>query len=259
MAAHILLRCGMEPGLPDRRRADDDRAATPPGATGEWLVVEADESDRSMLSLDVDVAVVTNVELDHHATYGSLAELREVFRGSCGRAAGGAVGPPGLLALRGDGPSSPSTCPTPALTRGGLRFQWRGHEVASVPAPTTRERRRGAEACALAGADPAAAAAALATSRGAGRRFQPLGHTLDGARVVDDYAHHPTEVAATIAAARTLAPTARRGLPAAPVLPHARVRARVRRRARPRRRRRPARRLPGARARRGLPGGHAAC
>ena len=46
---------------------------------GEWLVVEADESDRSMLSLDVDVAVLTNVELDHHTAFVSLAELREAF------------------------------------------------------------------------------------------------------------------------------------------------------------------------------------
>ena len=47
---------------------------------GEWLVVEADESDRSMLSLDVEIAVLTNVELDHHATFASLAEVREAFR-----------------------------------------------------------------------------------------------------------------------------------------------------------------------------------
>jgi UDP-N-acetylmuramate--alanine ligase len=62
------------------------------------------------------------------------------------------------------------------------------------------------EACLLAGADPARAAAALADFAGAGRRFQALGTTSSGARVVDDYAHHPTEVAATIEAARTQAP-----------------------------------------------------
>ena len=61
-------------------------------------------------------------------------------------------------------------------------------------------------ACALAGADLAAAAAALADFGGAGRRFERLGTTSSGALVVDDYAHHPTEVRATIAAARTLEP-----------------------------------------------------
>ena len=59
------------------------------------------------------------------------------------------------------------------------------------------------EACRLAGADLAQAAAALADFRGAGRRFQELGVTATGARVIDDYAHHPTEVAATIDGART--------------------------------------------------------
>ena len=53
---------------------------------GEWLVVEADESDRSMLMLDVEIAVLTNVELDHHATFGSLAQLREAFREFLARA-----------------------------------------------------------------------------------------------------------------------------------------------------------------------------
>jgi UDP-N-acetylmuramate--alanine ligase len=61
-------------------------------------------------------------------------------------------------------------------------------------------------ASALAGADAAQAAAALADFTGAGRRFERVGTTADGALVVDDYAHHPTEVRATIAAARTLDP-----------------------------------------------------
>jgi UDP-N-acetylmuramate--alanine ligase len=62
------------------------------------------------------------------------------------------------------------------------------------------------EAAALAGADPELAAAALRDFHGARRRFEPLGTTTVGAAIYDDYAHHPTEVAAAIAAARTLAP-----------------------------------------------------
>src|SRR5213076_3191349 len=58
----------------------------------------------------------------------------------------------------------------------------------------------------LAGAEPAEAAAALATFTGAGRRFERLGSTAAGALVIDDYAHHPTEIRATIEAARTLGP-----------------------------------------------------
>ena len=55
------------------------RGATRPGGAGEWLVVEADESDRSFLRLSPQLSVVTNVELDHHATYGSLAEVEAAF------------------------------------------------------------------------------------------------------------------------------------------------------------------------------------
>ena len=79
----------------------------------------------------------------------------------------------------------------------------------TLPVPGVHNARNAAvalAACALAGADPAAAAAALADFGGAGRRFERLGSTPSGALVVDDYAHHPTEVRATIAAARTLAP-----------------------------------------------------
>ncbi len=60
------------------------------------------------------------------------------------------------------------------------------------------------EAARLAGAKDTAAIAGLAAFSGAGRRFQLLGRTPRGARVYDDYAHHPTEVAATLAGARTL-------------------------------------------------------
>ncbi|MGH7876320.1 MAG: glutamate ligase domain-containing protein, partial [Candidatus Dormibacteraceae bacterium] len=59
-------------------------------------------------------------------------------------------------------------------------------------------------ACALAGADPPTAAQALADFRGARRRFELLGQTATGVPVYDDYAHHPTEVAAVIEAARSL-------------------------------------------------------
>jgi UDP-N-acetylmuramate--alanine ligase len=96
----------------------------------------------------------------------------------------------------------------PTLDPCGARFHWRGHEVRlNVPgAHNALNAAAALEACRLAGADPARAAAALADFRGAGRRFELLGTTSQGAQVYDDYAHHPTEVAATIAAARTLAP-----------------------------------------------------
>jgi UDP-N-acetylmuramate--alanine ligase len=204
MAAHVLLRCGMEPAYLIGGALTTTGLNADWGA-GEWLVVEADESDRSMLSLHVDIAVVTNVELDHHATFGSLAEVREVFR-SWVTVAPVAVlwDRPDVRALRTGGGLMTFDA-DPRLDAGGSSFEWRGHEVRlRVPgAHNARNAAAALEACRLAGADEAAAVAALADFAGAGRRFQDLGATESGARVVDDYAHHPTEVAATIDAART--------------------------------------------------------
>jgi UDP-N-acetylmuramate--alanine ligase len=209
MAAHVLLRCGLQPSYLIGGALTTTGLNADWGA-GEWLVVEADESDRSMLSLEVEVAVVTNVELDHHATFGSLAEVRAVFRELLAGAPQAVLWDrPEILALRApDAARVAFDVPAPALEGGGSSFAWRGHTVRlAVPgAHNARNAAAALEACALAGADPAAAAAALADFGGAGRRFQTLGTTPSGARVVDDYAHHPTEVAATIDAARTQGP-----------------------------------------------------
>jgi UDP-N-acetylmuramate--alanine ligase len=208
MAAHALLRCGLEPAYLIGGALRTTGLNADWGA-GEWLVVEADESDRSMLSLHVDVAVVTNVELDHHATFGSLAELRAVFRELLARAPQAVLWDRAdLIALRGGHPFVAFDVPAPALDGAGSSFDWRGNEVRLVVpgAHNARNAVAALEACTLAGADPARAAAALADFQGAGRRFQDLGITAEGARVVDDYAHHPTEVAATIDAARTRRP-----------------------------------------------------
>ncbi|HEV2813953.1 MAG TPA: Mur ligase domain-containing protein, partial [Solirubrobacteraceae bacterium] len=79
MVAHALLGCGLDPAylIGGTLSTTGTNAAW---GSGEWLVVEADESDRSFLALDVDVAVVTNVELDHHTEYASRLELDEAFR-----------------------------------------------------------------------------------------------------------------------------------------------------------------------------------
>ena len=208
MAAHVLLGCGMDPGylIGGELRTTGRNAAW---GTGEWLVVEADESDRSMLSLVVEVAVVTNVELDHHATYGSLAEVREVFREFLsGPEHAVILDRPELLELRSAGETIAYAPQGLRLDAGGSQMTWRGHEVRlAIPGEhNARNAVAALEATRLAGAPEADAAAAIATFTGAGRRFERLGTTPSGALVVDDYAHHPTEVAATLAAARTLAP-----------------------------------------------------
>jgi UDP-N-acetylmuramate--alanine ligase len=100
MIVHALRAAGLRPGWLVGAPVGGGLANAEWGE-GEWLVVEADESDRSMLSLRVEVAVLTNVELDHHASFGSLAELEGAFRAFLSRAGGAIVvwDRPELLAL----------------------------------------------------------------------------------------------------------------------------------------------------------------
>jgi UDP-N-acetylmuramate--alanine ligase len=205
MIAQALLAAGMRPGWLVGAPIGGGLANAEWGE-GEWLVIEADESDRSMLSLAVEIAVLTNVELDHHASFSSLAELREAFRSFLSGAAEAVLWDrQELLALR-DGPLVAYDAERVELTAGGSRFQWRGHEVElSVPGiHNALDATAALEATRLAGVPAESAVAALADFSGAGRRFQELGRSDGGARLFEDYAHHPTEVAATLLAARTL-------------------------------------------------------
>ncbi len=240
MIVHALRAAGLQPGWLVGAPVGGGLANAEWGK-GEWLVVEADESDRSMLSLSVEIAVLTNVELDHHASFGTLAELERAFREFLARAAKAIVvwDRPELAALvpsvpdgrdredpavedRGDVVRSPAQegragadagvelisydVSDATLAAGGSRFQWCGHEVRlGVPGMHNALNATAAlEAARLAGADAQSAIAGLAAFAGAGRRFQLVGETASGASVYDDYAHHPTEVAATLRAARTL-------------------------------------------------------
>ncbi len=212
MIAQALRAAGVEPGwLVGGSIADGLPNAE--WGTGSWLVVEADESDRSLLSLAVDIAVLTNVEMDHHASFASLGELRGVFREFLQHAERAVVvwDRPELLSLAesngGEGPEVvPYDVPSPGLGPDGSSFDWHGERVRlAVPGAHNALNAAGAlEAVRLTGAPLAPAIEGLARFHGAGRRFQLLGRSAGGARVYDDYAHHPTEIAATLAAARTL-------------------------------------------------------
>jgi UDP-N-acetylmuramate--alanine ligase len=209
MLVHALRGCGLDPGylVGGAVRSTGSNAGW---GAGEWLVVEADESDRSLLKLSPAIAVLTNAELDHHTTYASQRDVDETFRTFLALADRAAViwDRPELLAL------APAELPlvafdaAPELTPGGSRFTLDGVAVElTVPgAHNARNAAAALTAARLAGADLAAAAAALRDFQGAGRRFERLGTSAEGALVVDDYAHHPTEVAATLEAARTLGP-----------------------------------------------------
>lgn len=182
--------------------------------TSEWLVVEADESDRSFLETQPEIAVVTSVELDHHGTYGSKADLDAAFRAFLAGAPQRIVWddpsldvivPSAEEGLVRYGLNADDVAPTDA---GGVRFTWDGHDV-TLRQPGIHNAWNATAALAAAaraGADPAAAAAAMSDFAGTGRRFELAGTGPHGATIIDDYAHHPTEVARTIEAARTRGP-----------------------------------------------------
>ena len=144
------------------------------GAGKGWLVVEGDESDRTIAQLRPEIAVVLNVELDHHATFASEAEVQELF--------------------------DRWTAAVPSVIR-GAELEPVGFELAIPGEHNRRNAAAALAALALAGVPADEAAAAIARFRGACRRFTLVGET-GGVTVVDDYAHHPTELVATIAAAR---------------------------------------------------------
>ena len=236
MAAHALLDAGRDPAflVGGELRALGTNAGL---GRGRVVVVEADESDRSFLKLARDVAVVTNVELDHHATYRSLAELERAFAEFAAPArAARSPGRAWRLRRRADlrdRRRRPARRGASSCCRWARASRWRACAWScGARAPQRAERARGAgglprgRACEPAEAAPGARAlhrARAAASRTTARR-------PPGARVFDDYAHHPTEVRATLEAARTLgAAPAGRLLPAAPLLAHAPARARVRR------------------------------
>ena len=166
--------------------------------SGDLVVAEADESDASFLSLRPEVAVVTNVELDHHARWSSRAELFSAFAEFCAPASG---------VVRGAAPELDAV--VPAVAEAVTFTETEPGPAAlelSVPGRHNALNARAAlAAIGLAGADVEAAAAALASFPGMLRR-QELKGERSGALVYDDYAHHPTEVRATLAALRELRP-----------------------------------------------------
>jgi UDP-N-acetylmuramate--alanine ligase len=219
MLAHALIECGRDPAFLIGGELSPG-AGNAKWGRGDWAVIEADESDRSFLKLARHVAVVLNVELDHHSTYRSLGELTEAFaefaRPADVRVLGPGVGLPGDGEVVGFGIEGVDSAPRPddlranrvELSPHGSRFRVDGAEVElRVPGRHNVLNALAAlAACRGLGLGLTEAAPTLASFRGAGRRFEDHGRTASGARVFDDYAHHPTEVRATLEAARTLQP-----------------------------------------------------
>ncbi|GMV48293.1 MAG: UDP-N-acetylmuramate--L-alanine ligase [Pseudomonadota bacterium] len=203
---------------------------------GAFIVVEADESDASFLHLAPVLSVVTNIDADHMETYGhSVERLRDAFVAFVGRLpfygrAVLCVDDPGVQAIvprlarpvLGYGLGAAAdvrATAVEALAGGGMRFVALRRDPAAAaalpPLPLTlalagehnvRNALAAISVAMVLGLPDAAVAAALHKFAGVGRRFQRWGalRTADGGRceLVDDYGHHPAEMAAVLAAAR---------------------------------------------------------
>ncbi len=226
MATEALAAAGLDPtGLAGGRVESWGGNARLGG--DRLFVVEADEYDQAFLTLQPTVAVINNVEADHLECYGGVPELEAAFGTFGGRARRAVVGgdDPGARrvaeALRAAG--------TPVWTFGleagadlhlGAPVQGAGGSEATLRLPDERtislrlgvpgvhnlRNATGVIGAALALEAPLEPVLeALAEYRGLGRRFERLGEAR-GIGFVDDYAHHPTELAATLAAARQAFP-----------------------------------------------------
>ncbi len=227
MLATIFERAGLDPTVAiGGVRVEGGSNARAGG--GSWFVTEADESDGSFLHLSPAIAVVNNVENDHIASDAELPKLLAQFAAfvakvpAAGRAVIGtdnrasarladAARVPVTTFATGEGVAADLTVDEISYADLGARFIVSerglplGEIVLRVPGEINVQNALGALGAACAAGIPfAAAAAALGHFAGVQRRFEIVGRgTLT---VVDDYAHHPTAIARTIAAARGYAP-----------------------------------------------------
>ncbi len=191
----------------------------------ELFVVEADEYDRSFLALHPGVAVVTNVEADHLDIYSDIDDIRSTFASYvsgariivlCADDAGANTLPvPNTAEIIRYGASSPDArlqAIRIAATDGGSSFKVvydgkpEGDVSLQVPGLHNVRNALAALAAGIALGRPVAEVArGLASFTGVERRFQRIGD-VGGVTIIDDYAHHPTEIAATIDAARSAFP-----------------------------------------------------
>ena len=223
MLALVLEKCRLEPTILIGGELTDIGGNAKLGR-GEYLVAEADESDKSFLKLNPYLAVVTNIEDDHLDHYGSVEQIVHAFRQFLGRVDPGgaavlcfddadvrAVAPgcrAGVLSYALNHPEADYVMSDIGLANncsGGEVF-YRGQHLGRLElAVPGRHNLANALAVVAAGRFIGLSfpemARALRQFKGTGRRYQIIG-SAGGVTVVDDYAHHPTEIAATLQAAR---------------------------------------------------------
>lgn len=242
MLALAMAEAGMEPAFMVGAELNDV-GTNAAWTEGEWLVLEADESDGTFLELDTYVGVVTNVDADHLENWGeSFDRLVEGFFSFCRRARRAVVlcdeDPVAFRIARGlaEAPAAHDDSSTPSTCAGGARVVVYGTSPeARARLLSTKVSARGTDAIVelegsrqvelhvpipgrhfalnatavvaagtVLGIPVEATARAVGAFAGVERRMAPKG-TAGGIAVFDDYAHTPAEVAATLAAARAIA------------------------------------------------------
>jgi UDP-N-acetylmuramate--alanine ligase len=224
IVATVLQTAGMDPTVVVGGRLNSLGSNAKLG-TGDFMVVEADESDRSFLMLSPTLAIVTNIDEDHMESYAGLDDLKTAFVHFINK-----VPFYGAAILCLDEPNVQSIIPSVKRriisygfgSQADLRIQnplykgfqsqfqlrYRGETLGQfqlgIPGKHNILNATAAAAVGLdLGLPPAQIRTALENFSGADRRFQIKGE-LEGILLVDDYAHHPTEIKATLEAARTL-------------------------------------------------------
>jgi UDP-N-acetylmuramate--alanine ligase len=223
MATEALTAAGLSPtGIAGGRVSAWGGNARVAG--DDLFVVEADEYDKAFLTLHPTVAIVNNVEPDHLECYGSMAALEDAFAEFAGRAQTAIVSAddPGARVIAGrlrhglrrfgfsDDADVRISDTAQHADRTEASVRWRdGRSLRlRLRVPGVHNLRNAVAALAATdaiGGRVDRAAEALAEFGGVGRRFERLGEH-GGVAVVDDYAHHPSELAATLAAARQAYP-----------------------------------------------------
>lgn len=208
MLGKVLVDAGLDPsvlvGADVPQLGGNARIGAANELGEQLLILEGDESDRTLDSYRADVAIITNIELDHHASYASFDELVEFF---CGWVR--SLGPSATLVLGTD----PQLDVVQAAHSGPtIRFGADESELESLRQHVRlpgRHNLLNASAVAAACSAPVlnvpsdAVMRGLKAFTGLGRRYELVGEA-SGAEIRDDYAHHPTEVLATIQAARSV-------------------------------------------------------
>jgi UDP-N-acetylmuramate--alanine ligase len=256
MLTTILRECDADPGYVIGGVLTETGLGAADGG-GTDFVAEADESDGSFLMLSPDVAIITNVEADHLDNYASLADIEAAFttfgRGvstlvlTCADDPGAKLvaarlatpGTPGPARLRSYGESAGADYRLTDVASRGMAVSFavaaqaspfgEVHAQMTVQVPGHHNALNATAAFAAAvelGFAPPLVSAAIARYRGARRRMEVKGEE-DGVRVLDSYAHHPTELAADLRAARDLAAQPAAGRVIAIFQPHLFSRTRI--------------------------------